>query len=213
MRKGSYEVSKKRVDAARPVLPVYDKADKTDRITLLPLLGRLGGKKSLAIIAAAIQSDDPAIRTAGVRALCNWPDASVAGRLISIVETSKEKPQRVWALRAYIRVVTLDKDRPAEKTLAMLKRAMALADADAERCLVIQRASAVRSIDTLRWIAPYLENHALAQTVCQTIVNLAHHRFLRNPNKAEFDKALKKVVRISNDPKTVARAKQYILGV
>ena len=42
-----------------------------------------------------------------------------------------------------------------------------------------------------------------------TVVELAHHRELREPNKAEFDKALDAVIRISKDADVVDRAKRY----
>jgi hypothetical protein len=51
-----------------------------------------------------------------------------------------------------------------------------------------------------------------AQEACATVVELAHHRKLREPNKAEFDKALDMVIRISKDADVVDRAKRYKAG-
>ena len=198
---------------AAAVLAAYAKADETARCTLLPLQDRLGGKESLEIVSSAIKSDNPKIQTAAVRALCNWPDVTVADRLLELAKTSPDKSHRTWALRAYIRVISLKSERPESQTLAMLQNAMKLADADAQRRLVIQRAAAVRTMDTLRWVAPYLDDPELSQEACRTVVELAHHRFLRNPNKAEFATALKKVTEIAKDPKMVERAKRYMLGL
>jgi hypothetical protein len=44
---------------------------------------------------------------------------------------------------------------------------------------------------------------------CETIVELAHHRGLREPNKPEFDRALDKVMATSKNATTVDRAKRY----
>jgi HEAT repeat protein len=202
-------------EAARvaPVLAVLEKADEPKRCALLPVLGRLGGKKALETIEPALASDRPAVRDAAVRALCNWPDASVAGRLLDLVKTTDSPAHRTWALRAYVRVITLKSDRPEAETLAMLQEAMKLAKDDAQRQLILDRASAVRTIETLRWVAPYLDDPAVNQAACRAVADLAHQRFLRNPNKAEFDAALKKVTEISKEPEVVARAKRYMMGL
>ena len=205
--------TKNDADQAAAVLAAFAKAGETERCTLLPLLGRLGGEKSLAIVTAAMKSDNPKIQTAAVRALCNWPDARVADRLLALAKTSQNKSHRTWALRAYIRVVSLKSKRPQAQTLAMLQKAMKLADAAPQRRLVLDRVATVRTMDTLRWVVPYLDDPALNQTACQTIVELAHHRFLRNPNRSEFTPVLKKVTVISKNPKVVERAKRYLLGL
>jgi hypothetical protein len=68
------------------------------------------------------------------------------------------------------------------------------------------------SIDTLRFVLPYLEKPEYAQEACATIVELAHHRKLREPNKAEFDKALDAVILLCKDTDLVTRAKRYKKG-
>lgn len=200
-------------DPATVVLAVFATADQAKQATLLPLLGRLGGEKSLEVVAAAMESDDSNLQNAGVRALCNWPDATVADRLWDLAKTAQDRAYRTRALRAYIRVVSLKSDRPEAETLALLQNAFQLADTDSERRLVLQRVSTVRTIETLRWVVPYLEDPALNQAACQAVVELAHHRFLRAPNKAEFDSALEKVSKISQDPSVTERAKRYQLGL
>ena len=46
----------------------------------------------------------------------------------------------------------------------------------------------VRHIDTLHYVLPYLDDNDLNQSACKAVVELAHSRMLREPNKAEFDK-------------------------
>ena len=57
-----------------------------------------------------------------------------------------------------------------------------------------------------------MEQPAFAQEACATVVELAHHRELREPNKAEFDQALDAVIRISEDAKPIDDAKRYKKG-
>jgi HEAT repeat protein len=179
----------------------------------LPLLGRLGGSKSLEMIRSAMASAEPSIREAAVRALCNWPNADVADDLLELARDSENKTFRHWSLRAYVRVITLSSDRPEAQTLAMLQNAMQLAENAENRQLVIQRTSTVRTMAAVDWIAGYLDDPALGQAACQAIVELAHHRFLRHPNMNRFGPILDKVGKVSTDPDVVERAKRYRLGL
>ena len=72
---------------------------------------------------------------------------------------------------------------------------------------MLKRAAAIRTIESLRFVVPYLDQPEFAQEACATVVELAHHRELREPNKAEFDGALDSVIRISKDPGVVDRGK------
>ena len=110
-------------------------------------------------------------------------------------------------------MIALPTDRPAGKSLEMFKKAMGLATRDDEKRLVIGRVATVRSIETFRWVVPYLDDSSLAQQACRTVVELAHHRGLREPNKGEFEPALKKVIQICRDRGLVDRAKRYLEGL
>jgi len=200
---------------AEPVLELHQRLASWQSTTaLLPVLGRIGGAKSLEAVRIALGSRDAARYDAAVRALCNWPDMTVADDLLKLAAGAKTEEQRQRSLRAFTRVISVrdewfnDPKVTLEK-LALLKRAMPLAGRDEDRGLILQRAAAVRHVETLRFVAPYLDKPELAQQACRTVVELAHHRELRDPNKAEFDKALDKVIQICKDRSLVERAKGY----
>jgi hypothetical protein len=203
----------KAADRIKPVSAALAKVDASELPKYLPLLGRFGGEETTKTINASLESKDPAIKNAAMRALCNWPNVEVADRLWTIAETDANKEFRSWALRAYVRVVTLKSDRPEDQTLAMLQKAMKQADLPEDRQWVLLRASTVRTMEAVTWIAQYLEDPQLNQAACRAIVDLAHHRFLRHPNMAKFDPLLEKVSQISKDPTVVERAKKYRLGL
>ncbi len=110
-------------------------------------------------------------------------------------------------------MVTLKSDRPEAETLGMLQQAMKRADNAEDRQLVLVRASTVRTLETVTWVAGYLDNPELAQAACESIVELAHHRFLRHPNMDRFGPLLDKVSKLSRDPAIAERAKKYRLGL
>ncbi len=83
---------------------------------------------------------------------------------------------------------------------------------DAERNYVLKRAMAIRTTESLRFVVPYLDKPENAQETCATVVELAHHRGLREPNKAEFNKALDAVLRLCKDANLLDRAERYKKG-
>jgi HEAT repeat protein len=200
-------------DRAEPVLASLAKFDEAEKPKYLPVLGRLGGARSLAMIEAGLKDREPAVRESALRALCNWPSAEVAGRLWTFVTDSDNRAYHRMALRAYIRVVSLKSDRPASDTLAMLQNAFKLATTADDKRLAIERTSTVRTMDAVQWVASLLDDPQLAQSACKTIVELAHHRFLRHPNIKQFGPILQQVAKTSDDPTVVERAKRYRLGL
>lgn len=194
---------------AEPLLAAMAELDEEDRLTLLSTLGRVGGPGALKWIEATLAEPDAKRHELGLRALCNWPDASIAPRLIELAETDESRPNRIRALRALMRVAPLTDGRSDAERLALLKRAMTMAGRDEERLLALDRARAIRTPESLRFIAPYMVQPACAEQACLSIVELAHHRELREANKAEFHRALDKVIETSKDAVVIDRAKRY----
>lgn len=197
---------------AAPLLAAYAALNAGEQAALLPLLGRVGGRDSLKIIERAIDADAPERYELGIRAICNWPNVSVAPRLIELATADKHAAHRTAALRALIRVAPLQDDRTDTQRLELLAKAMSMATRDAERLLVLDRARTIRSIEALHFIIPYLDQPEFTQQACLSVVELAHHRGLREPNKKEFDQVLDRVIAISKDPVVVDRAQRYKKG-
>ena len=196
--------SDKRAD---PLLTSMQQIDETDRITLLPTLGRVGGTNALKAVEAAIA--EPETHDAGIRALTYWPNASVADRLIELAKSDEHDGHRAMALAALIRVAPLPDGRPDAERLALVGKVMEMAKTDEQRRLMLRRASAIRTVETLRYILPYLDQPTYAEQAAESIVELAHHRGLREPNKAEFHRALDRVIATSKDAVVVDRANRY----
>ena len=145
-------------------------------------------------------------------ALCDWPDASVAARLLKLVETSGDAVGRTAAAPG------IDSRGGAARHPQRRCQARPLAQGHgpghARRGA--QPGAGPRPGGPHDRVAPLpdaLSGQALAaQTAAASVVELAHHRKLREPNKAEFDRALDAVIRISKDPGVVDQAKRYKKG-
>ena len=194
---------------AEPVLAAMQGLSDAQRLTVLPALGRVGGPAALQAIEAAIGQAQHDVHDAGIRALCNWPDASTAPRLTELATQDPHPDHQIKALRALIRVAVVADERTDAERLELLRAALEVCVRDSERNLVLQRAQAIRTPDTLRFLLPFLDQPACAQQACQSVVELAHHRALREAHKAEFDQALDKVIQISSDATLIDRAQRY----
>ena len=199
-------------ERAAPVLAAWAKYNETDQLALLSTIGRVGGSKALAVVEAAMASDSTPRREAGLRALCNWPDATIADKLLALAEKAEDDAHRAMTFQAFVRVGSLRDKRTDLERLERIKQAMAIVKSPEERTLVINRCRAAYVVESLRYVLPYMEQPQFAQIACETIVELAHHRELREPNKVEFDPALDKVMKISKDAVVVDRADRYKKG-
>jgi len=195
-----------------PVIAAYQQAGATDRLALLPLLGRIGGSKALGIVKTALASEDASLSKAGLDALSNWPDESAEDELLSLARKTEKPADRSVALRAYIRVIALPSGLPDKVRLQKFQNAMSLAGRDQERNLVLDRLTEVRHIEAFRFAAGHLDNPALAQRAGNTLVELARHGGVRDRNKDEVDLALKKVIATSKDTGLVDKAKARLEG-
>lgn len=197
---------------AEPLLATMKWLGQSDRTVMLSTLGRIGGKSALPDVEEAIASRNSAIHTAGLRAISNWPDASVAKQLSELAKSDKHKDHRRIARMALIRIAPLPDGRTDAQKLELLVTAMKLAANDAERNYALKRAAAIRLPETLRFVLPYLDRSQHAQQACQTIVELAHDRKLRDDNKSEFHAALDRVIATTKDTVIIDRAQRYKKG-
>jgi HEAT repeat protein len=203
---GKIPEAARRADA---VLKAVESVPRDQTVILLPVVGRLGGPQALAILREALSRDDADMVTAAQEGLYNWPDPTASAELLKLAEGAKEPAQRRLAILALVRVNGIVTDYPPAERLATLKKAMTLAPSDAERRLVLEGIGFVRHIDSLRYAVPYLDDKDLVQSACKAVIELAHSRMLREPNKAEFDKALDRAIALCKDKALVERAKGY----
>jgi HEAT repeat protein len=198
--------------APAQLVNAYEACDPQEQLVLLSTLGRVGGPEALKVVEAAYASKDSAQHSAGLAALCNWPSGVIAPRLLELARTEEHPEHRTQARKALIRVAPLSDTRTDAQRLDLLRTTLLMCDGDKERNQVIDRAKAIRTIESLRFVLPFLEDDEFRQQACLTIVELAHHNKLRVPNKEEFDRALDQAIALSKDPGVIDRAQRYKKG-
>jgi HEAT repeat protein len=197
---------------AAAVIAALSTVDAAQRDQLLSLVGRVGGRKLVDFVAKIATSDDAARRQLGIDALSKWPDASVADKLLEITTHATDPAERSLAFRGFIKVSAARDHRSDHERLDRMKQAMQAAQTPEEVALVINRVRTAYDIDALRFVLPYLDQPQFSQIACETVVEIAHHREVRDPNKTEVDQALDKVIKVSKDAVVVERANRYKRG-
>ena len=192
--------------------PVVKKMTPQNAVVALSIIGRIGGPKALETVKKEMAGSN---KEAAIRALCNWPNAVVADDLLALVGGNESDQNKIAALRAFIRVMTLrneeigirisDKDR-----IVQLRKAMEVATRLDEKRLILDRLNSIRCLESAQFAAEYLDNADLKENACRAVVELAHHNNLRQPNKSFFVPALNKVLEISGNAGLKDRAKRYL---
>ncbi len=197
---------------AEPVLAARAKLDDASQLELLTVVAKVGGAKALEAVEATMASENALHHEAGLAAFCNWPEPSITDRLLKLIESTANQAERNLEFKALVRLASIRDKRKDNDRLARFQQAMKLAKSNEERSLVIDKSRSAYSVETLRFVLPYLDEPAFREVACKTIVELAHHREVREPNKAEFDKALDRVMQISKDAVVKDRAQRYKNG-
>ena len=149
-------------------------------------------------------------------ALCNWPDPSVSEDLLKLAQGAGQAKDQLRALQAVIRInTTQPTDRPEEQrlaSLAVLKKAMELASRDED----------AQGHPGGDWLCPPPGNAVLCFALpgrqepepgrLQNRGGRPIPRCLREPNQAEFNKVLDRVIALCKDKGLVDRARQYREG-
>ena len=194
------------------VIKALESVNTAQSDQLLSLAGRVGGKKLIHFVAEIATGKDASRRKLGIDALSKWPDAGVADTLLEITTKATDVAERSQAFQGYVKISATRDSRSDKQRLDRMKQAMTIAKTLEEETLVLNRCRTAYDVETLRFVLPYVDRPQFAQLACETTVELAHHRELRDPNKAEFDKALDKVIATANDPVVVDRANRYKRG-
>jgi HEAT repeat protein len=177
-----------------PILAAVGGAAGEVKCSLLRVLGRLGGAKSLEAIRTALKDQDAQIKDGAIRALAGWPDATVAPDLLDLAKSAPQPNQKIIALQNYIRVVGLPNNRPADATLKMYQDAMAIATRPDEKKQVLGGLREVKHIGALQMAEECVTDQALVNEASQAIVDVAKTvGGANNANKAAAVQALAKV--------------------
>ena len=183
-------------------------ASVAERAYLLALLGEISSKPALETVAAAVRSDDPAIKDAATKALGEWGNADAAPILLEIAKTDPSPKYRTRAVRGFIRIAR-QFQVPAEKRFEMFQAAMELAPRDDEKNLALDILTRIPSTTGLDLAVFYARQPALRGMATAVAIEVSGTQSIRHP--AAVAAALRKLLEVDRNEK-IARSIEDMIG-
>lgn len=184
--------------------------DDAGKIRILPLIGRVGGEVNRNFVNEILAGSGSAeLKDAAFKALCAWPDASVADELHALAAGNDDSKNRA-ATRAYIRVVTLrDEGRSVDDSLELFKKAMALAKTTEDKVLLLNRIESARNMNVFAFAEQYLDDPDLCQAACKALVDIANDHGFYVHNREKVVPVLDRVADLTTDDNLKNRIRNY----
>jgi len=193
---------------AGPILKALASADGPAKLSLLGVAGRVGGRKLLGAVRAAVKDKDPKVQDAAVRALADWPDAAAADDLLGVAKSAPNETLQVIAIRGFIRVVRMRSDRPAADSAKMLAAGLAAAKRPEEKKQALGALGEVRDILALQAVVPCMADNALKEEAARAAVRIGRDVWSKDLDAAKA--AMQKALDASKNDDTRRQAREVL---
>lgn len=204
---------------AEPLLQAVREAkEPATRAMLLRPLGAVvramgGSAAAQDAVIALLHDRDAGVRTAAVKCLANWPDASPAMALLPIA-TGQGAAAREAAFDGVARMVTdvaAGRDKTSLDVVSCVTSLDAAVKSDQERMKIVSTLGAVRRIEAHRMLVPYLDMLAVRTEAALAVVQIAP-ALLGGKDGAEVRATLQRIAETEQDADVRARAKRVLQG-
>ena len=193
---------------SEPVLAAMASSHGVAKYSLLGVLGRIGGRKSLDGVRAAVAVQDEKLKDAAVHAMIEWPDALAADDLLALAKNSASETHQVLAMRGYIRVCAIRASRPDAETARLLVAGLKVAKRSEEKWQALGALGEVRDILALQTVAPCMGDAALREEAAMAAVRIG--RDIWNDHPQAVRDAMQKVIEVSKNDNVKRDAKEVL---
>ena len=180
------------------------KAPNAPKLALLRVLRSIGGPRALDAVRTAAGDANAETKDTAIRALCDWPGAEALPSLAQLAKTAANPTFKILALRGYIRLAAQQDDAAGPK-LAALKDAMALAERNEEKKLVLAALGKIPAVESLDLVRPHLANPELKEEAALAAVAIAEK--IPPPRPAPVAEAMEQAAKATANEPLARRAK------
>jgi HEAT repeat protein len=195
---------------AQQLASLLPSAAGAQKVSLVRVLGALGGAAALPSVRGAAKSQDVALRTAAIAALAGWKSPEAIDDLLALAQDSASDPAaRRVALGAYVEWAGNEKI-PADRRLDMCRKAAALGRSDEEKKRLLGSLGAVASTEALPLVEPHLSDASVRDEAVAAVVSIAEKLLSGNDAAqaaAKLIAPLRKAAQSGASAPLVARAK------
>ncbi|HEY1110151.1 MAG TPA: HEAT repeat domain-containing protein [Opitutaceae bacterium] len=187
------------------------------RAALLRPLGAvvraMGGNEAARIaVAGALHDSDAGVRTAAVKTLSDWPDATAVAPLLDYLRAQPPEPQRALALSGVVRLaanVAAGRDKTALDVGATFRAAHALVRTDPDRMQLVSGLGSLARPESLELLQPYLALPAVKTEASLAVLQIAP-TLLRGKDAAATKAALARIAAEDKDADIRAQADRLL---
>jgi len=148
------------------------------RNMLLQALGELQDQKALPVLLAALKGSGSQVRYTAVRALGAWPSYEPAKALLDIARNSKDRTERVLALRGCIDLAAAH--APADQRLADYEQVLKIAE-DNEKRRVLGKLADIKNPAAMKTVQGYLSSPETANEAALAMTAIGEAIYSKEP--------------------------------
>jgi HEAT repeat protein len=201
-------------DKRKCVAAVADALEGTKgpaRASLLRVLGEIGTRTALLVVRAGLDEDNADVQDAALRALTDWRDDAPANDLLAIARKSKNQTHQVLALRGYVQMIGLRKNRPVDESLQMCRKAMGAARRNEEKRLALAAIGSVPDPKALKAAEAHFADQALKDEAAIAVIRIA--RAISAFHRAEAKAAAKRAMAATDNKEVRKQAESAIYAI
>lgn len=192
---------------AAQIIAAMGTAQPGAKSALIRVLRSVGGSKSLQAVRSARSDASPEVQEAAVRELCKWTSLEVAPDLLDLAKNATKPNHKVLALNGYVRL-SRERSLSADKRLGMCQEAMALAQRDEEKRVVLGALGSIQNVQALNLVLPYLDQPGVRDEAAAAVLSISEKLVQRQP--AAVAKAAQKVLEVVKEGSQADRAKALL---
>ena len=202
-----------RDQVAAAVIPAIQGANADAAAALFRILATAGGSRAAKALTACAKDPDPKIRDEAVRALSNWRErqgmAEAHDGLLKVAKETEDPRHLAMALRQYISLARQRWRRDPRRQVKACEEALKLAKRPEERRLVLGMLGEIQTTESLKLAASCLEDKDVAEDAAAAVVRIV--RRLGHKTDPNVQAALRQVVSVSENKRTVSEAKRFLV--
>ena len=174
-----------RTGTTKPVAAALPGAADPCKISLIAVLGSVGGADALEAVRAAAKAPAGEVRSAAIKALSGWADAGPLDDLLTVATETKDATLKVLALRGVARLVPLAGGRSPEVLLRFVTTAMGATDRPDEKKALLSALGSLPSLPAMNSAQEYQKDPVLADEAALAALQIADRIFRQHLTETE----------------------------
>ena len=157
---------------AEKLVSAMTKAAQSEKVTLLKTLGAMEGAVALKAIGNAAAGGDPELQDVASQLLGKWMTVDAAPVLMDLAKSDIDNKYKIRALRGFIRIVR-QFDVPEKERVEMCRAAVAAAERDDEKKLVLEVLQRYPGVDAMQLAVQISKTPSLADAAKASAMAIA----------------------------------------